>query len=307
MGMKKNICSLVSMAIVAAGLSCCNNEGNKASETVKIDSMNTATLSNTVSHDKNIKTGVGTIHINDGGEGGVPVLFIHSFGGSIKHWENQLAYLRSKRRAIAMDLRGHGSSDPSADNDYSVESIAKDIATVADSLGLERFVIVGHSMGGSAAIAYAGHYPDRVAGLMMTGTPGKTPTEQARPIIASLESDQYEKVMEDYMKKLLANAKPATEKLEREGMNKLSKQASLAIIKAFFNYDPLPAVKNYPGPKMILSASGEDQPGSLHTTFPGIPYRKVEGTSHWIQLDKPGEFNQLLDEFLDEVASAEKK
>ncbi|HLG41670.1 MAG TPA: alpha/beta hydrolase [Chitinophagaceae bacterium] len=246
-----------------------------------------------------VKGSAGNLFVSDGGAGDIPVLFVHSFGGNTRHWQYQLEHLRPNRRAIAFDLRGHGQSVAPDNNDYSVESLAKDIAAVADSLGLERFVLAGHSMGGSAAIAYAGKHPDKVAGLLITGTPGKTPAEQSKPIIASLESEKYDTVMEQYMKQLLMNAKPETDKLEREGMSKLSKEASLNIIKAVFKYDPLPDLHKYPGPELIVSRSGEENPNSLHNAFPTIPYKTVEGTSHWIQLDKPGEFNRILDEFLE--------
>jgi pimeloyl-ACP methyl ester carboxylesterase len=248
-----------------------------------------------------VKGEAGNIYFDDGGTGGVPVVFVHSFGGSTQHWAPQLEHLRRNRRAVALDIRGHGQSAAPASNDYNPGSIANDIAAVVDSLRLERFVIVGHSMGGSAAIAYAGKYPDKIAGLVVTGTPGKTPAEQAKPIIASLESDKYNKVMDDYMNQLLANAKPETDKLEREGMNKIPKEASLSIIKATFKYDPLPALNSYTGPKLIISRSGEEQPNSLHKAFPKIPYKTIEGTSHWMQLDKPNEFNKMLDEFLMQV------
>jgi pimeloyl-ACP methyl ester carboxylesterase len=156
-------------------------------------------------------------------------------------------------------------------------------------------------MGGSAAIAYAGTHPDRVAGLMLVGTPGKTPQEQSKPVIASLESDQYDKVMEEYMKQLLTNARPEVEKIERDGMHKLSRETSLSIIKAEFKFDPLPFLKKYPGPKLIVSADGERQPNALHSLLPHIPHQTIPGTSHWVQMDKPGEFNDIMDEFLKTV------
>ena len=249
-----------------------------------------------------VKGPAGNLYINDGGSGEkLPVIFLHSFAGSSLDWKSQLDYLRKERRAIAFDLRGHGRSDAPSDNNFSVVSLANDLAAVADSLGLDRFVLVGHSLGGSAAIAYAGRHPDKVAGLLVTGTPGKTPAAQAQPIIASLESEKYDTVMAQYMNKLLTNAKPETDKLEREGLNKIPKQASLNLIKAAFSYDPLPDLHKYPGPELIVSKSSEEQANSLHNSFPTIPFKTVEGTSHWIHMDKPDEFNKILKEFLDRV------
>jgi pimeloyl-ACP methyl ester carboxylesterase len=255
----------------------------------------------------NIEGPVGLLHIDDGGKGSIPVIFIHSFGGSTEHWRYQLQHLRSHRRAIAFDLRGHGLSDPPANDDYEILSLSGDIAAVADHFKIRRFVLVGHSMGGSAAVAYTNAHPDRVAGLLLTGTPGKTPEELSGQVIESLESDAYEKVMEDYMKKLLANATPAVEKMERGGMNKISKEASLNIIKAAFKYDPIPALRSYKGPVLIVGAIGEKQPNSLSMQLPEIPHKIVEGTSHWIQMDKPEAFNEILDAFLEKVESTKVK
>src|SRR5258706_7893782 len=112
----------------------------------------------------------GELYVDDGGSGGggtVPVLFAHSYAGNSAHWRAQLAPLRPRRRAVAIDLRGHGQSDPPASGNYPVPALAEDIAAVADALELRRFVLVGHSMGGAAASAYAGKHPERISGLVL--------------------------------------------------------------------------------------------------------------------------------------------
>jgi pimeloyl-ACP methyl ester carboxylesterase len=283
--------------LVLAG--CNNNSSND--ENSKTDTMNTTTIKKEEVLTKTIRGSAGVIYVDDGGEGGIPVLFIHSFGGDTRHWANQLSHLRTSRRAIAMDIRGHGRSAAPAGNDYTIESLANDVAAVVDSLGLTRVVLVGHSMGGSSAIAYAARYSGRVAGMVLTGTPAKTPPEQSKAVIASLESEKYDTVMADYMNKLLANAKPETDRLEREGMNKLSKETNISIITSIFSYDPVPPLGSYKGPVLIISGSVEDQAHSLHKAFPKIGYKTIGGTSHWMQLDKPEEFNKLLDEFLSTI------
>jgi N-formylmaleamate deformylase len=179
-----------------------------------------------------------------------------------------------------------------------VDALANDIAIIADSLHLDSFFIVGHSMGGSAGIEYAARNPHKVAGLLLVTTPGKMPPKQAKQIITSLHSSNYDSVMENYMKRLLKNATASTETLERDGMSKLSKKASISIIESSFDYDPLPALRRYTGAKMILTTEDASQEYSLEKIFPDIPVRKISGTSHWIQLDKSTEFNQVLDEFL---------
>ena len=99
-----------------------------------------------------------SLNVDDGGRGGLPVVFVHSLAGNTGHWSGQLEHLRGDRRTLAIDLRGHGRSDPARDGDYSVEAMAGDIESVVAALGLRRFVLVGHSMGGSASIEYAGRH-----------------------------------------------------------------------------------------------------------------------------------------------------
>jgi pimeloyl-ACP methyl ester carboxylesterase len=239
----------------------------------------------------------GQLYVDDGGAGSLPVLLVHSFAGSSAHWKSQLAHLRRRRRALAMDLRGHGHSDAPSSGDYSVPALAEDIAAVADALELRRFVLVGHSMGGAAAAAYAGKYPGKLAGLVLAGTPGKSSAEQAQQIMGALRAD-YEKVMAGYWNSLLEGAeRPVRERLET-GMRSVGREASLAMIGAIFEYDPLPGLRSYPGPKLIIDTPHGDSPMALYRQMPDVSRKIIAGTSHWPQLDKPQEFNRLLDEFL---------
>lgn len=247
-----------------------------------------------------IKTPTGSIYYEDNGQGGLPVVFVHSFAGSTMHWQTQVDHLQKDRRIITLDMRGHGRSDAPNRMQYAVDSLGGDIGAVVDSLNINRFVLVGHSMGGAAAIAYAGAHPERVAGLLLVGTSGKSSEKEAKTILYSLDKE-YEKVMEDYTQLLLTNAKPAVDALVREGMKHLSKPTSLSIIKSIFEFDPLVPLKRYTGPTLILYTLAEDEPKALHKQMPNIPHKMIKGTSHWMQMDKPEEFNQILDEFLKTV------
>ena len=250
----------------------------------------------------------GFLYVDDNENGeGLPIVFTHSFGGSSEHWKNQLEYFRRKdNRAIAFDFRSHGKSEPSEQQLFTAEALAGDIASVVDSLELDRFILVGHSMGGASAVAYANANADRVAGLVLLGTPGKSSPEQSTPIIASLESDKYQMVMDQYMKQLLTDAKPEVDSMVMREMKNISKETSINVIKSLFEFDPLPALKNYKGPVIIVTTPREkSQPNSLVNQAPKIQSKVIEGTSHWAQLDKPDEFNNILDEFIKKVESAQ--
>ncbi|HEX9295957.1 MAG TPA: alpha/beta hydrolase [Polyangiaceae bacterium] len=239
----------------------------------------------------------GRLHVDDGGKNGLPLLFVHSYAGSSANWSAQLAYFRPTRRAVAFDLRGHGKSQAPASGDYAVKSLAGDIASVADGLHLDRFVLIGHSMGGSAAIAYAGAHADRVAGLVLVGTPGQSAPDQANQVMDAMRAD-YDNVSEGYWKKLLGDAQPNVESQIRSDMKRIPRDASLAIFGALFAYDPLPALRAYPGAKLLVDTPHGEGPSSLHTQAPEIPRRLITQTSHWPHMDKPEEFNAILTEFL---------
>lgn len=250
----------------------------------------------------------GSLHVEDGGSGSIPVIFVHSFAGSIQHWRSQLEHLREHRRAIAFDWRGHGESDQSPTNDYTVEAVANDIAAVVDKMDLERFVLIGHSMGGSAAIAYANNHVSRVAGLIVAATPGRSPEEIAKVVMNSLRSPAYQKVMDDYVGQLLANARPDVQQLVNEGAKRISREAGIEMVEALFEFDPIDKFKKFPGPKLIVSVLQEDQqPNSLHNQLPEIPSKVVEGTSHWLHIDQADQFNLIIDDFLKKIDEKELK
>jgi pimeloyl-ACP methyl ester carboxylesterase len=253
---------------------------------------------------KHIVGPAGALHVDDDGAGGVPVVFVHSFAGSTAHWSAQLEWLRKSRRALALDLRGHGQSSRPLRDDFAVESFAKDIAVVADSFGLMRFVLVGHSLGGAAAIAYAAAHPERIAGLLLVGVPGKVPEDQARQIMAALESD-YEGVSEDYWSRLLTGAQPQVEKQVRSEMKSMPREPALSIIRATFEFDPLRALNVYRGPRMAIVTPHGDTSNDLHHLVPDLPHKLITGTSHWPHMDKPEEFNQMMDGFLASALGAD--
>jgi pimeloyl-ACP methyl ester carboxylesterase len=241
----------------------------------------------------------GAIFVDDGGTGGTPVLFAHSFAGNTTHWKEQLSLLRKTCRAVAFDFRNHGNSDSADVDAFSTDELAEDIEAVADSLHLDHFILVGHSQGGLASITYAAKHPDRVKGLVLVGTPGKTPLEQAKKVIESLKSQKYQEVMDQYMTRLLTNASPTTSAMLTQDVKKIDKERSINIIQSMFEYDPLQDLKKYQGPRLIIGTTAEEQqPNTLHKLAPEIPYNVIDGTSHWPMMDKPAEFNSMLIDFV---------
>jgi pimeloyl-ACP methyl ester carboxylesterase len=92
---------------------------------------------------------------------------LHGVTGHARTWDEEAAALASRYRVLALDQRGHGDSDPSPSGDYTVATMSADVTAFADALGLARFSLVGLSMGGRVAIAFAGHAPRRVDRLVI--------------------------------------------------------------------------------------------------------------------------------------------
>jgi pimeloyl-ACP methyl ester carboxylesterase len=250
-----------------------------------------------------IMSPAGRLHVEDNGTAdGLPVVFIHSFAGNAGHWTEQLDHLRGKRRAVALDLRGHGHSEARASEDVTIEDLAADVGAVVDQLGLDRVALVGHSIGGLAAIAFASEHPERVAGMLLVGTPGRVPMQQADEIMSHMTSN-YDDTMASYWERLLDHATTATRAEIERDREALPAPVSLALIRSTFAYDPLPGLRDYPG--VVMTVTVGDSPYDLSKQLTDVPDATVTGTSHWVQLDRPEEIDRFVDRFLARVDAEE--
>ena len=94
------------------------------------------------------------------------VVLLHGFLGSHEIWEQTIQNLSGSYRVIAIDLPGHGHT-PVIGYAHSMEMMARCVKKVLDSLRLKKYVLVGHSMGGYVALAFADLYPDNLRGLCL--------------------------------------------------------------------------------------------------------------------------------------------
>lgn len=98
---------------------------------------------------------------------GTALLFIHGFSNEAHIWDDVAPGLAPYYRVLAMDLRGHGDSDWHPEGKYDYSEHVNDVLALLDHLGLERVVIVAHSLGGRVAMLLAGQAPERIAGLVI--------------------------------------------------------------------------------------------------------------------------------------------
>ncbi len=112
------------------------------------------------------------------GDGPMNVVFLHAWGASGRYFDETVDNLDlSATRAITVDIRGHGDSDK-PDEALSWDVLAGDVFAVTDAVGAERFVAVGHSMGGKLAQYLPLVEPERVQGLVLVASPsaGRLPS-----------------------------------------------------------------------------------------------------------------------------------
>lgn len=115
-----------------------------------------------------VKSAQQQIHYIREGKRGLAVVFVHGSGSNHTIWEPQVHGLAPIAQPIAIDLPGHGQSDPPGRT--SVEEYADVVLRVVNALQFDRAVVVGHSLGGAIAQMLALSHPDRVAGLGLVGT-----------------------------------------------------------------------------------------------------------------------------------------
>jgi pimeloyl-ACP methyl ester carboxylesterase len=241
-----------------------------------------------------------TLNADSRGTGGTPVLFVHSFAGDLSHWSATQEHLKTTRRTVALDLSGHGAS-PGAVGRYSIQELAKDIAAVANSQGLERFVLIGHSAGAQIAAEYAGAHPQRVKALGLIDpppAPGAVPRDQIQQLRAALESDPYRTIEKYWREGPFVGSRPETQMQLLTSLHRLPRKAAIELTESGLEYDATVPLRNFAGPKFAIVTPANDAALSLHRAVAGFEYAVVSGTGHWIQLDKPREFNETLDRFL---------
>jgi pimeloyl-ACP methyl ester carboxylesterase len=108
-----------------------------------------------------------TLHARDWGGSGQPVVLLHGLASNARIWDGVASRLAGAGlRVVALDQRGHGSSDQPGDG-YDFGSVGRDLAAALAGLGLERPVLVGHSWGANVALQYAADRPGQVAGLAL--------------------------------------------------------------------------------------------------------------------------------------------
>jgi pimeloyl-ACP methyl ester carboxylesterase len=157
-------------------------------------------------------------------------------------------------------------------------------------------------------LAYSGANPQRVAGLLLVDPIGdgkQIPPAEAKVLMDGLASS-YDSTIQTYWTSIAGPDSTVRERLLAD-LRATPRETIVATFQDLLRFDPDSALARYRGPKLSIVTPYNDGPFSLHRLGKGFPHHIVQGTGHWIQLDKPEQFNRLLDEFLNSVSGKSPK
>jgi pimeloyl-ACP methyl ester carboxylesterase len=253
---------------------------------------------------------------------GEPVLLVHGFPDSSRVWRHQMRPLvESGRRVIAPDLRGMGNSDRPEDVDaYRMQTLVADLVAVLDAFEVERAHVVGHDWGAGISWVLAAAVPQRVASLaaLSVGHPmaSRPPTLEARQKawyqLYFLFPEAEELLLRDDAAMLRAwLAEPAD---AEQYLADLRRPGALTAGLNYYRANMGPArelqrrdLPPVAAPTLGLWSDGDhylaEEPMRRSGEWVTGPWRyeRIEGATHWMQLDQPETVTRLLLEHLDAV------
>jgi len=240
------------------------------------------------------------------------LIFLHGLLGSSSNWHSLARGLADTFHILVPDLRNHGRSPH--DDDVSYAALSRDLAKLIDEQGLESVLLIGHSMGGKAAMWLALEQPELVAGLVVVDIAPIAYPNRFGVIYEALHAvDQAhigsraaaDAILARYLDEagmrqfLLQNLHQAGDAWEWR-MNLPALTRGMSEIVGFSVHDhPV-----YPGPTLFIHGGLSDylQPNAkpiIQRLFPRARVRSIPQAGHWVYAEQPRAFSTLLGEFLD--------
>ncbi len=230
---------------------------------------------------------------------GEPVIFLHGNWATCGWWEPTLNLLPEGYRGIAPDMRGRGKT-AGPDHDYSLAALAQDTLMFADALGLDRFHLVGHSLGAGVAMQLALDRGERVLSLTAVAPPwvDGMPAEANSP-----ERQQMLKANFDLFAMALKALAPTApddafwRRLVAEG-HEQRLEAALGAIGALANWAPGDALRAIQCPKLVIAGENDilvTQPVATRAAEAlGAQIMVIPGVGHSPNIEAPSVFVDLL-------------
>ena len=252
------------------------------------------------------KLGTNKIHYLTAGKGRETIVFVHGWSGNSKVWREQIPAFAEKAKLVLIDLPGHGQSE-GPQSDYSMDYFAGAVLAVMRDARVDKAVLVGHSMGVPVICRVYHQSPERVAALVaVDGILRRPPitAEQGERIVAPFRSPDYR----EHTKRFITSMFPVagTEALRDQVLSETLATPQHVMVGAmegmFRPTQPDWDVKKVNIPVLVINAKNPmwtaDYEKYVRSLSPKTDYRVIEGTGHWVMLEKPAEFNAALLEML---------
>jgi pimeloyl-ACP methyl ester carboxylesterase len=257
-----------------------------------------------------------TVESGNGGAG-PPLAVLHGLFGAARNWGAIGRRLSARRRVLAMDLRNHGASPRADAMDYG--SMAADVAETMEAAGAAPAALLGHSMGGKAAMALALSRPEIVARLLVADiAPVPYPPRQARivaamravPLRPGLARREADAVLRAEGVEEAATRAFLLQNLRFEGGGPEWRCGLDEIAAALDDIEGFPEFgTRYEGPALFLLGERSDYVLPEHrprirALFPAARFLTLRGTGHWLHAEKPEEFTAVAESFFQPAAAA---
>jgi pimeloyl-ACP methyl ester carboxylesterase len=239
------------------------------------------------------------------GIGEPAVVLVHGWSCDRTYWRNQMSVFSEQYQVVAIDLAGHGDSGIERD-DWTVEAFGGGVAAVIKKHGLEKVVLVGHSMGGPVNIEAARLIPDRVVGLVGVDTyhdlEETVPEAQRDQFLAAFQAD-FVATTNGFVRMMFpADADSVLVAEVADDMSSAPKEIAIASLRSVFNYKPTGKLDGLDIPVYAINADlwpTNVEAGKRQAKV--FEVKLMPGRGHFVMLEDPDMFNTLLSETLEEI------
>lgn len=247
---------------------------------------------------------------------GTPIILLHGFCGSSDYWKKTAAQLSEHYRVIMPDLRGHGRSDAPV-GPYTIEQMADDIAMLADKLELERFVLLGHSLGGYITLSFLERYSDRLLGAGLIHSTAFPDSEEAKAnrltAVENIQKNGISEFVDGLVPKLFHSERKEQEAsliTEAKEIGYLTPPhgaigAALAMRERADRTMVLASAKL---PILLVAGKGDavvPQEKLFTVDGPHVMQALIEQAGHMGMMEQPQEMASIIDRFMKEYAAVQ--
>jgi pimeloyl-ACP methyl ester carboxylesterase len=255
--------------------------------------------------EQDVYSGGVKIHYTIDGQGEPALVFVHGWCCDGQVWKYQVPYFSKKHTVVTIDLGGHGQSGYNRD-DWTMEMFGQDVKAVVDKLELNKIILIGHSMGGPVIVATQKLMPEKVVALVGADTfhnieEGYT-GEQMAQIIANMERD-FKNQMDIFVRNMFpANADPNLVDWVAAKMVLADPNVAIGSLRSLGTYSMIEPLSDTN--VSVYSISADFWPTNFEVNkkyVKSFEVKMINGVGHFVMLEDPNEFNEYLDEIINEL------